>query len=155
LIPLLEGGFRVSIMPANSSTASIDPAAAALEARVLIVEDDADMRNLIRLYLRKLGIHQTLDAEDAAAALRLLKAEKVDLIISDLYMPHMNGIAFYKELHEDPRLENIPFLMITAEASRSKILEAMMLGIRNYIIKPIDPENLLAKVSRLLKLPPS
>ncbi len=142
-------------MHSNSSTAPLDPPDTVLEARVLIVEDDMDTRNLIRLYLRKLGIHQPVDAENAAAALELLRCEKVDLIISDLYMPRMNGIEFYKTLHEDPRLKNIPFLMVTAEASRSKILEAMMLGIRNYIIKPIDPENLMAKVSRLLKISPS
>ena len=139
-------------MPPNLTLATIDPPDTALKYRVLIVEDDVDMRNLLRLYLKKLNIHQSVEAEDAEKALKILRSEKVDLIISDLYMPHMSGIEFYKTLRADRKLRNIPFLLVTAESSRSRILEAMMLGIRNYIIKPIDPENLMAKIRRLVKI---
>lgn len=139
-------------MPTNSTATPTAPKETQKAHRVLIVEDDVDTRNLIRLYLKKLGILHSMEAEDAPEALRLLEAEPVDLIISDLYMPGMNGFDFFRKLHEDARLKDIPFLMITADASKSKILEAMTMGIRNYIIKPVDAENLMAKISRLLKI---
>jgi len=139
-------------MPTNSTATPAPPKENLKAHRVLIVEDDVETRSLIRLYLKKLGIFNPMEAEDAPEALRLLEAETVDLIISDLYMPGMSGLDFFRKLHEDERLKDIPFLMITADASKSKILEAMTMGIRNYVIKPVDAENLMAKLRRLLKI---
>ena len=120
--------------------------------RILIVEDDVDMRNLIRHYLKKINIHQCIEAVDGQSALTVLQSEKVDLIISDLYMPNMTGLELYTQIKENKDLNQIPFLMISAESSKTKITEAMMLGVRNYIIKPIDAENMIAKIKRLLKI---
>lgn len=118
--------------------------------RILIVEDSKEDRSLIKYHLKKCGLLNIAEADDGKSALELLQGEKVDLIIADRYMPEMDGLSFFKKLQEDDMLAKIPFLMITAEYSSGKVVETLELGIRNYLIKPYDPEILVDKIKKML-----
>ena len=122
------------------------------DVTIMIVEDVKEDRDLIKRYLKKMGFVNTIEADDGDTALKLLDKAKVDLMIVDRYMPGVDGLVLFQKLQENIKLKDIPFLMVTAEHDKEKIGDAMKLGIRNYIIKPIDPENLESKVKRLLSL---
>ena len=119
---------------------------------ILIVEDSEGDRLLIKYHLKKMGLVNFIEANNGEMALKLLGKSKADLIIADRYMPNMDGLALYQKLQANEDLKSIPFLMVTAEHIKEEIARVMTLGIRNYIIKPIDPDNLQAKVKRLLKI---
>lgn len=119
---------------------------------IMIVEDVREDRQLIKHHIKKMGFSNIVEAVDGESALKQLEKTKVDLIIADRYMSNMDGMVFYQKLQENQNLKNIPFLMTTAEHGKEKIVQAMHLGIRNYIIKPVEPENLQIKIKRLLKM---
>ena len=118
--------------------------------RILLVEDVKEDRTLIKYHLTKNGLENIVEADHGESALELLKESNFNLIIADRYMPEMDGLTLFKKIQEDKTTADIPFLMITAEHNREKILETMKLGIRDYIIKPFDPEILVGKVKKLL-----
>lgn len=118
--------------------------------RILLVEDVKEDRTLIKYHLKKNGLENIVDADHGESALELLKENSFNLIIADRYMPEMDGLTLFKKIREDKTIADVPFLMITAEHNREKILETMKLGIRDYIIKPFDPEILVDKVKKLL-----
>ena len=76
-------------------------------------------------------------AEDGEAALNEVKKKSFDLIISDWHMPNMDGLDLFKELNKDKKLRDIPFLLITAEKEREKVIEAVKTGIKEYIVIPV------------------
>ena len=119
--------------------------------QILLVEDDNDAMTLTRHYLNEIGYHDILEERDAISALKLLTTVKVDLIISDRYMPFMDGVEFYQALQNSAEMKNIPFLMTTSENRKDKITDAMLAGIKNYIIKPVDAHNLALKINRIFK----
>lgn len=118
--------------------------------RILLVEDVKEDRTLIKYHLKKNGLENIVEADHGESALELLKENSFNLIIADRYMPEMDGLTLFKKVREDKTNADIPFLLITAEHNREKILETMKLGIRDYIIKPFDPEILVDKVKKLL-----
>ena len=89
-------------------------------------------------------------AEDGQAALDELKKKSFDLIISDWHMPNMDGLDLFKELNKDRKLRDIPFLLITAEKERDKVVEAVKAGIKEYIVKPVKPESLGNKIKAVV-----
>ena len=119
---------------------------------IMVVEDVKEDMKLIKYHLKRMGFPNVIEANDGDTALQLLNHSKVDLIIADRYMPNMDGLVLFQKLQENEKLKDIPFLMTTAEHEKEKIIDAMKLGISNYIIKPIDPENLESKVKRLLNV---
>ena len=74
------------------------------------------------------------------------------MIISDWHMPVMGGLEFYKAVKKEETLKDIPFLMVTVEDSKEKVIEALKLGIRDYIVKPLQKSSFVAKVKTLLKI---
>lgn len=122
------------------------------EKKILLVDDSREDRTLLTYHLKKMGFSDLIEAFDGVSALQLLKGEKVDLIISDRYMPEMDGLAFYGKLQEDDNLKNIPFLLLTSENQKEKITETIRLGIRNYVVKPVDHESLEIKIKRMLQV---
>lgn len=110
--------------------------------RILVVDDFATMRKIIRNVLKQIDLDNVIEAESGKHALNTLKTEEVDLIISDWIMPEMTGIEFLKACKEDENLKKIPFIMVTAEAQKGNILEAIKLGVDNYIVKPFTPDKL-------------
>jgi len=85
-------------------------------------------------------------------ALQKFKMKKADLIISDWHMPVMDGLQFYKAVKKEEGLQNIPFLMVTVEGSKERVVEALNFGIRNYIVKPLSSKSFEGKVKSLLKI---
>lgn len=118
--------------------------------KIMLVDDNNVDRKMLKFHLKKKGFNNFVETFDGASALDLLKEGKVDLIISDRYMQSMDGLDFFKKLQENNDTKSIPFLLLTAENQKEKIAETIRLGIRNYIVKPIDPETLIDKVKKML-----
>lgn len=121
-----------------------------LNIKVLIVDDFSTMRKIIRNILVQLGFKNILEADDGTTALEVLSREKVDLILADWNMPKMSGLELLKAVRSDERLKNIPFIMITAEAQKENVLEAIKHGVNQYVVKPFTPEVLKEKLEKVL-----
>jgi two-component system chemotaxis response regulator CheY len=110
--------------------------------RVLVVDDFATMRKIIKNVLKQISIENVVEAESGKHALSVMKNDQVDLIISDWIMPEMTGIEFLKACKSDDVYKTIPFIMVTAEAQKDNIMEAIKSGVDNYIVKPFTPDKL-------------
>lgn len=117
--------------------------------KVLIVDDFATMRRIVKNILRQLGFTDISEADDGKTALQALKKEKFDLILSDWNMPQMPGIELLKAVRSDDELKDIPFLMVTAEADKGNIVEAVKLGVSNYVVKPFTAETISEKLEKI------
>ncbi len=116
---------------------------------MLVVEDNADMRSFIcQSFSEKFRM---LEAEDGRAALLLLDSNEVDLIISDLMMPEMDGLELCRELHKNIMRSHIPMVLLTAKTDMATKIEAMKLGADVYMEKPFSIELLMAQVDNLLE----
>jgi len=116
---------------------------------VLIVDDFATMRRIIKGVLKQLGFSNLIDAEDGEAALKELRKEKIGLIVSDWNMPNMTGLELLKAVRADANLKGIPFLMVTAEGQKENVIQAVQAGVSNYIVKPFTPETFNAKLQKI------
>ena len=118
------------------------------KVKVLVVDDFATMRKIIKNVLKQISIENVLEAENGKHALTVLSTEEVDLIISDWIMPEMTGIEFLKACKGDDNIKKIPFIMVTAEAQKDNIMEAIKSGVDNYIVKPFTPEKLREAIDK-------
>ena len=116
--------------------------------KVLVVDDFATMRKIIKNVLKQISLENVVEAENGKHALDILKKEEIDLIISDWIMPEMTGIDFLKACKQDEGTKNVPFLMVTAEAQKDCIMEAIKSGVDNYIVKPFTPEKLQGAIDK-------
>lgn len=109
---------------------------------VLIVDDSSTMRKIVTRCLRQAGIafSKILEAGDGQEALQILSAEKVDLVLSDINMPNMNGIEFLKAKSENDAIKDIPVVMISTETGADIIGEARKHGAKGSIKKPFTPD---------------
>jgi two-component system chemotaxis response regulator CheY len=117
---------------------------------VLIVDDFLTMRRIVRKILRDLDFQNIIEAEDGTAAVDVLKTNKVDLIVSDWNMPKMTGLDLLKHVRADDRTKDLPFLMVTAEAQKENIVEAVKARVSNYIVKPFTAATLEEKLSKIV-----
>lgn len=118
---------------------------------ILLVEDNAEVRQTLAqaLEMETYTVHQ---AEHGREALVILQRTTPDLILSDVNMPHMNGIEFYKAVHQDPRWVTIPFIFLTGNDSPEDIRLGRELGVEDYLTKPVELDDLLIVISaRLLR----
>lgn len=116
----------------------------------LIVEDFEVMRKVTAAQLRSLGAEKMLLANNGAEALRALHKQTVHIVLSDWNMPVMSGLDLLRAMRSDPRLVDIPFVMITAEADRERIKEAIIVGVSDLLVKPYRPERLAARIEKAL-----
>lgn len=119
--------------------------------KILVVDDFATMRKVVRNLLKQVGYENITEAEDGAIALRVLKSQKVDFIISDWNMPNMNGLELLKAVRADGDLAKTPFLMVTAEALQENVIAAVKAGVSNYIVKPFTAEVLNEKIKKIVE----
>ncbi len=117
--------------------------------KVLVVDDFATMRRIVKGVLKQLGFKEIIEAEDGTAALEELRKENIGLIISDWNMPKMTGLDLLKAVRSDDSLKNIPFIMVTAEGQKENVLEAVQAGVSNYIVKPFTPETMSEKLEKV------
>jgi two-component system chemotaxis response regulator CheY len=114
--------------------------------KILSVDDFSTMRRIVKNLLKQLGYYNVDEAENGEAAMEMVKEKSYDLIISDWNMPVKTGIEFLRDVRADPALKHIPFLMVTAEAEKDNVLEAMEAGVNNYILKPFTAKVLEDKL---------
>ncbi|MFO7885849.1 MAG: response regulator [Desulfobacteraceae bacterium] len=119
--------------------------------KVLIVDDFATMRRILKNILKQIGFKNLLEADDGTTALEVLEKQSVDLVISDWNMPKMTGLELLKILRGDKRYARIPFLMVTAEAQKQNVIEAVQAGVSNYVVKPFTAEAISEKLEKILK----
>ena len=113
-----------------------------LNIKVLIVDDFATMRRILRNVLKQIGFKNMIEADDGKTALKELKKGNFDLILCDWNMPEMSGLELLNIVRSDDELKNIPFVMVTAEAQKGNIVEAIKAGVTNYIEKPFTAETI-------------
>ncbi len=121
------------------------------DIRVLVVDDMSTMRRIIKTILNQLGYSNIEEAENGKQALGKLKKEKFDFVITDWNMPEMDGLELVKQIRSDDDLKSIPVLMVTAEAKKENVMEALKAGVNNYIVKPFTPEVLKEKMEKIFK----
>jgi len=119
------------------------------DMKILIVDDFATMRRIVKNILTQLGFKNFIEADDGSVAWDILQKEQVDFIVSDWNMPKMPGIELLKKVRADEKLKDIPFLMVTAEAQKENIIEAVKAKVSNYIVKPFTPETLSEKIEKI------
>lgn len=119
----------------------------------LIVDDSSVMRKIVERSLRQAGIvlGQVLEAGNGAEALQVLASSKVDLILSDINMPVMDGLELVRQLHAMGQTQHTPVVMITTEGSESHVVQALSYGARGYIRKPFTPDQVKEHIGPLLE----
>jgi len=117
--------------------------------KILVVDDFATMRRIIKNILVQLNYKNIVEADDGSNALEVLKKEKVDLIISDWNMPKVTGLDLLRSVRADPNLSKIPFIMVTAEAQQDNIILAVKAKVSQYIVKPFTAEIMAEKINKV------
>lgn len=118
-------------------------------AKILAVDDSASMRQMVSFTLQQAG-HQVLEAVDGLKALELAKTGPVDLVLSDVNMPNMGGLELVQKLRTLPSYQFTPILMLTTESSIDKKKEGKAVGATGWIVKPFNPDQLLATIAKVL-----
>ncbi len=114
--------------------------------KILLVDDSGTMRTIQKRCLNSMGVKDISEAADGLAALDLCRSESFDIILSDWNMPKMDGMEFLKEFRKlDSRT---PFIMITTEAERERVVLAIQAGVSDYLVKPFTPDALRLKLER-------
>ena len=121
-----------------------------LSMNVLIVDDFATMRRILRNILKQIGFTNIIEADDGTTALEVLEKQKIDLIISDWNMPKMTGLDLLKEVRANSEFKSLPFLMVTAEAQKKNVIDAVQAGVSNYIVKPFTADQILEKLEKIV-----
>ncbi|MGA2960122.1 MAG: response regulator [Candidatus Korobacteraceae bacterium] len=121
--------------------------------KALIVDDSSVMRKIVERSLRQAGIELSgvVEAANGVEALAVLGRTKVDLILSDINMPVMDGLEFVRQLQGVKEAKNIPVVMITTEGSESNVMQALSLGAKGYIRKPFTPDQVKEYVLPVLE----
>jgi two-component system, chemotaxis family, chemotaxis protein CheY len=124
------------------------------QVRALIVDDSSVMRKIVERSLRQAGLElsSVIEAGNGAEALGLLDTNMVDLILSDINMPVMDGLEFVRQVQTVEKLRHIPVVMITTEGSESNVVQALSLGAKGYIRKPFTPDQVKEHVLPVLGL---
>lgn len=117
--------------------------------KVLVVDDFATMRRIVKNILTQLGFKNIVEADDGTTAMDILKSTKVDMIISDWNMPKMTGLELLKAVRADADMADVPFIMVTAEAQQDNIILAVKAKVSQYIVKPFTAETLGEKINKI------
>ncbi len=118
-------------------------------ASILAVDDSASMRQMVSFTLKGAGYDVT-EAADGVEALNIAKANKFNLVLTDVNMPNMDGITLTKELRALPDYKFIPILTLTTESSSDKKMAGKSAGATGWIVKPFNPDQLLATIKKVL-----
>ncbi len=138
-------GFQEGIK-ANHMDKNID-----FRMKVLVADDFATMRKIVRNILKQIGFDDIVEAEDGQAALQVLKSENIGLVVTDWNMPNMNGLELLEKIRTDPKTANLPVLMVTAEGLKENVVAAVKAGVNNYVVKPFTAEVLQEKLEQIFK----
>ncbi|MBN1344761.1 MAG: response regulator [Phycisphaerae bacterium] len=117
--------------------------------KIMLVDDSRTIRNIQKNVLARLGHTDILEAGDGLEALQLLQKDQPDLILIDWNMPNMDGITLVREIRSNNT--DLPLIMCTTEAEKSRVLEALKAGVNNYIVKPFSTETLADKIQQTME----
>ncbi len=116
---------------------------------ILAVDDSASMRQMVNFTLKGAG-YEVVQAIDGVEALEYARLHSVDLVLTDVNMPRMDGITLVKELRALPSYKYTPMLVLTTESSQDKKMQGKQAGATGWIVKPFNPDQLLATIARVL-----
>jgi len=117
--------------------------------KVLVVDDMSTMRRIVKNVLKQIGFSDMVEAKSGQDALNKLRANDIGLIVSAWNMPVMQGIELLRVVRADAEMKHLPFLMVTAEAQKENIIEAVQAGVSNYVVKPFTTEVLQGKLEKI------
>lgn len=120
-----------------------------MEKTVMIVDDSASLRQVVKMALSRAG-YAVVEASDGQDALSKLDGQKINLIVSDVNMPNMDGITFVTHVKQHPRYKFTPVIMLTTEGQDAKKEQGRAAGAKAWIVKPFSPPTLLDAVSKLI-----
>ncbi len=120
-----------------------------MQHSILVVDDSPSIRQMLSVTLCEAG-HEVLEAADGVLALHIAQQRVVDLVITDVNMPNMDGITLVRELRGLPAYRFVPLLMLTTESSSDRKLQGKQAGATGWIIKPFRPDQLLSTIDRVL-----
>lgn len=120
-----------------------------LKMKILVVDDFSTMRRIVKNILKQIGFSNIDEAEDGNNALLKLKQEKFDMVVSDWNMPNMTGLDLLKAIRADSAINSMPVLMVTAEAKKENVMEAIQAGVNNYVVKPFTADTLKDKIEKI------
>lgn len=121
-----------------------------MERRILIVDDSESVREMLTYSLEEAG-YQIMAGVDGDDALKYCNGDKINLIITDLHMPNLDGISFIKKVRKLHDYQYVPILFLTTESQHSKKLEAKEAGATGWIVKPFDADKLLMIIKKVLR----
>ena len=119
--------------------------------KILVVDDMSTMRRIVKNILKQLGFNNLEEAENGQEALTKLKADTYGFVVSDWNMPVMMGIDMLRAIRADETLKKIPVLMVTAEAQKENLMEAVQACVSNYVVKPFTAETMQEKINKIFK----
>ncbi len=118
--------------------------------KILVVDDSATMRRIIKNSLTNLGYIDLVEAEDGAAAWDIFSKEDINILVTDWNMPNMNGLELVKKVRAEAKYADIPIIMVTTEGGKAEVITALKAGVNNYIVKPFTPQVLKDKLEAVL-----
>ncbi|WP_110665486.1 chemotaxis response regulator CheY [Salinicola halophilus] len=119
--------------------------------RILVVDDFPTMRRIVRSLLKELGFENVEEAEDGQEALTKLRAGGFEFVVSDWNMPNLDGLEMLKVIRQEPALQSLPVLMVTAEAKKENIIAAAQAGANGYVVKPFTAATLEEKLNKIFE----
>lgn len=119
--------------------------------KILVVDDFSTMRRIVKNVLSQLGFENVDEAEDGAQAYAKLQGGGYGMVVADWNMPNMDGFELLKNVRNNPALKDLPFLMVTAESEKDKVIAAIQAGVNNYIVKPFTAEVFKEKMDRIFE----
>lgn len=121
------------------------------DIKILVVDDFSTMRRIIKNLLRDLGFTNVVEADDGKTALPILQQGGIEFLVTDWNMPGMTGIDLLKHVRADAELQQIPVLMVTAEAKKEQIIAAAQAGVNGYVVKPFTAAVLKEKIDKIFE----
>ena len=127
-------------------------AAAYGDRHVLVVDDNASIRQYMTLMLKNNGFRHFEEADDGHSAIAKIKSKDspYDLVLCDMNMPTISGLDVLRLIRKEKHLAKMPFIMVTSETNKAKLLQAIKAGVNDYVAKPVDAEKLMKKIRKLL-----
>lgn len=119
------------------------------DMKILVVDDFATMRRILRNILKQVGFTNVVDAEDGDVALEKLKEGDFEFVITDWNMPNMTGLDLLKSIRASEKLKDIPVLLVTSEADKENVIQAVQAGVNDYIVKPFTADVIQEKINKI------
>ena len=119
------------------------------DIRILVVDGFATMRRILRNILTQIGFTNIVEADDGDIALEKLEEGEFDFVITDWNMPNMTGLELLKSIRASEKLKDIPVLLVTSEADKENVIQAVQAGVNDYIVKPFTADVIQEKIDKI------